>query len=200
MRTAVGFAVDVFLPFTVGVRELKIPRTPHRRITPLFGSLRFGSWPAHTLAIVAHTHLPPILRRLCAGYSRRTISAVIINGHFSRMSGICAARRPEGRPSLTVRFALRWLRRLCYCRSVPSPRPGQAQRLVVQPGCRSQPLPGAADPLGAVSVTGDLADTVQPQQHIVFARDLSACRKVISIPHDPCCAASTARHVRPQTL
>jgi hypothetical protein len=40
-------------------RELKIPRTPDRRITPLFGSLRFGSWPAHALAIVTHIPVPP---------------------------------------------------------------------------------------------------------------------------------------------
>jgi len=58
MRSAVRFVVDMLVPFTLGVRELKIPRTPDRRITPLFGSLGFGSWPVHILAIVAHIPIP----------------------------------------------------------------------------------------------------------------------------------------------
>jgi len=33
------------------------------------------------------------------GNSLRTIGAATINGRFSRMSGISAARRPEGRPA-----------------------------------------------------------------------------------------------------
>ena len=75
---------------------MKIPRTPDRRITPLFGSGKFGRWPAHALVIVAHIPVPlPILRRLSAGHSPGTTRAAIINAHYSRMSGIYAARRTE---------------------------------------------------------------------------------------------------------
>ena len=96
MRISVRFAGDMFLLFTVGVRELKIPRTPDRRITPLFGSGKFGRWPAHALVIVAHIPVPlPILRRLSAAHSAGTTRAAIINAHYSRMSGIYAARRAE---------------------------------------------------------------------------------------------------------
>jgi hypothetical protein len=75
---------------------LKIPRTPDRRITPLFGSGKFGRWPAHALVIVAHIPVPlPILRGLSAGHSPGTTRAAIINAHYSRMSGIYAARSTE---------------------------------------------------------------------------------------------------------
>ena len=89
------FAGDLFLLFTVGVRELKIPRTPDRRITPLFGSGKFGRWPAHALVIVAHIPVPPShLARLSAGHSPGTTRAAIIN----------AARRAEN-DALGVRGA-----------------------------------------------------------------------------------------------
>jgi hypothetical protein len=55
MRTGVRFAVDTFLGFTVWVRELKIPRTPERRVSPLCRRVRFRSRPA--FAIFAH--IPP---------------------------------------------------------------------------------------------------------------------------------------------
>ena len=58
VRMGVRFAVDMSLPFTVWVRELKIPRTPDRRITPPFGSATFGSWPARALTIFAHIPVP----------------------------------------------------------------------------------------------------------------------------------------------
>lgn len=96
MRVGMRFAGDLFLVFTVGVRELKIPRTPDRRITPLFGSGKFGRWPAHAPVVVAHIPVPlPILRRLSAGHSPGTTRAAIINAHYSRMSGIYAARSTE---------------------------------------------------------------------------------------------------------
>jgi hypothetical protein len=100
MRIGVRFAVAMSLLFTVGVRELKIPRTPDRRITPLFGSGKIGRWPAHALVIVAHIPVPlRILRRLSAGHSPRTTRAAIINAHYSRMSGIYAAwRAKDARP------------------------------------------------------------------------------------------------------
>ena len=58
VRIGVRFAVDMSLPFAVWVRELKIPRTPDRRITPPFGSATFGSWPARALTIFAHIPVP----------------------------------------------------------------------------------------------------------------------------------------------
>jgi hypothetical protein len=97
-RTRIGvcFAGDMFLLFTAGVRELKIPRTTDRRITPLFGIGKFGRWPAHAPVIIAHIPVPlPILRRLSAGRSPRTTRAAIINAHYSRMSDIYAPRRAE---------------------------------------------------------------------------------------------------------
>jgi hypothetical protein len=85
MRISVRFAGDMFLLFTVGLRELKIPRTPDRRITPLFGSGKFGRWPAHALVIVAHIPVPfpsceDYPRDIAQGQSGQRSSTRIIPG------------------------------------------------------------------------------------------------------------------------
>jgi len=48
---------------------MKIPRTPERRITPLFGSVRFCSRKGHSLAIFAHTPSPIVLAESAEDYS-----------------------------------------------------------------------------------------------------------------------------------
>src|SRR5580704_9042983 len=48
---------------------MKIPRTPERRITPLFGSVRFCSRKWHSLAIFAHTPSPIVLAKSAEDYS-----------------------------------------------------------------------------------------------------------------------------------
>ena len=48
---------------------MKIPRTPERRITPLFGSVGFCSRKGHSLAIFAHTLSPIVLAKSAEDYS-----------------------------------------------------------------------------------------------------------------------------------
>ena len=48
---------------------MKIPGTPERRITPLFGSVRFCSRKGHSLAIFAHTPSPIVLAKSAEDYS-----------------------------------------------------------------------------------------------------------------------------------
>ena len=55
--------------FAVSLRIMKIPGTPERRITPLFGSVRFCSRKGHSLAIFAHTPSPIVLAKSAEDYS-----------------------------------------------------------------------------------------------------------------------------------
>src|ERR1700722_11717232 len=48
---------------------MKIPGAPERRITPLFGSVRFCSRKGHSLAIFAHTPSPIVLAKSAEDYS-----------------------------------------------------------------------------------------------------------------------------------
>ena len=89
MRTGVRFAVDTFLGFTVWVRELKIPRTPERRVSPLCRRVRFRSRPA--FAIFAHIPPPSILQKYPRKRPKSNQNATI-NAHYSWMGGISAAR------------------------------------------------------------------------------------------------------------
>jgi hypothetical protein len=48
---------------------MKIPRTPERRITPLFGSVGFCSRKGHSLAVFAHIPSPIALAKSAEDYS-----------------------------------------------------------------------------------------------------------------------------------
>jgi hypothetical protein len=58
-----------FLLFAVSLRIMKIPRTPRRRITPLFAGVRFCSRKGHSLAIFTHTPSSIVFAKSAEDYS-----------------------------------------------------------------------------------------------------------------------------------
>ena len=66
-RIGFCFAVDNSVPFSVRVRKLNIPRTPDRRITHPFESIRCGIRPTDLPAILAHIAVPLLILQIIRG-------------------------------------------------------------------------------------------------------------------------------------
>jgi hypothetical protein len=81
---------------------MKIPRTPERRITPLFGRVRFCSRKGHSLAIFAHPLSPIVLAKSAEDYSweiaERQLARRSIGAGYAEVWPFCHSGRARAHP------------------------------------------------------------------------------------------------------